>query len=892
MPKNPGAPLAPFTPTRLALLLQALVLLPAAAQTAAPTTTPTPAASTANPALETVLVTGIRAAARKALDTKEASNSLVEVIASEDIGKLPDTTIAESLARLPGLSAGSDRGNASQIVARGLGPRFVGATLNGREFASAEPDRAVRFEMFPAESVSGATVYKTQSAEIVEGGIATTIDLQTVSPLAWRERTLSLKADALYYQLGSHIQGAKKVAPRLGGIYVDQFADHTLGVALAFSYYDQPSLEDRVDHWGFNETHSADVTGDGKVDKTPWGFQNGVKKGTNQRGSLLGKLEYKPSRDVALTADLYAARSNINEPTLVHVQGNVGNWDGWQSGAYSQVTTEGGYVTGASVSGVNLDTLNARWKQNMRNFAAGLNGKFKLDDWSLDADLARSTAGRDTAWSAVQLNMLQPGTVTWSFPRDGSMTYGFSADSGNPAAFSTTVAEQWGPSYVGALNDTLNSQQLTASRAVNWGAVSKLKFGLRATQREKSYAQVSWNYAGTATIPTSALRRVSVDGRPDFVELSDGFDAAVGKYFGSNTLNASGRNPSTTDLVQNNWRAKESSQAAFAQADLNGSTFGDLSYRGNAGLRVVHTRQTGYGMEQLNGGAPTPVSGGTGYTRFLPSLNLILNLDADDVNQLRFGAARATARAPLDVMNAAHTVNIDPNGVNPTTVSGGNPRLLPMMANQVDLTYLRFFDKDSLVSVGLFYKQVSDYIGIASVAGTFNGKPAYYTQQVNRDGGHVRGVELVYQQAFTALPAPWNSLGLQANHTYTESNIQENGDRSGSTFTPIATNGLMKGNSGLTLWYARNGFEARLAVNHHTAYNRAPTWDSTAFQLNGAETWVSANLSQQLTPQLQARFGVENATNQRVTYTDPLTPYRQSNFQFGRRFNVGLTYKL
>ncbi|WP_457420467.1 TonB-dependent receptor [Roseateles sp. P5_E7] len=875
----------PFTPTRLCLLIQALVLLPASAQTA-------PNDSDANK-LDTVVISGIRASVRKALDTKEASNSMVEVIASEDIGKLPDTTIAESLARLPGLSAGSDRGNASQIVARGLGPRFVGATLNGREFASSEPDRAVRFEMFPSESVSGATVYKTQSAEIVEGGIATSIDLQTVSPLAWRERTLSLKADALYYQLGSKIEGAKKVAPRLGGIYVDQFGNRTLGVALAFSYYNQPSLEDRVDHWGFNDdTHSRDVTGDGKIDKTPWGFQNGVKKGTNKRGSVLGKIEFRPNKDTSFTADIYSARSNIYEPTLVHVQGNLGNWDGWQSGAYSKVTTDSGYVTGATVSGVNMDNLNARWKQNMSNFAAGLNGKFKLDDWTLEADIAQSSAKRDTAWSAVQMSMLQPGSVTWSFPRDGWMTYGFSADTGNPAAFSTNVFEQWGPTYTGKLDDSLDSQQLTASRAVKWGDVNKLKFGVRATQREKSYSQVSWNYAAAATIPTTAFQRVKVDGRPDFIEFNSSFDDAVTKYFGAAALSDAGRSPTTANLVQNNWRAAEDSAAAYVQADLNGSAFGNLSYRGNVGLRAVHTSQTGYGMEQRNGGAPTGISSGTSYTRFLPSLNLILNLDQDDVNQLRFGISRAMARAPLDVMNAAHTVTTDPNNVNPTIVSGGNPQLKPMMASQVDLTFQRFFDKDSLISVGLFYKKISDYIGIASVAGTFEGKPAFYTSQVNRDGGNVKGIELVYQQALTALPAPFNSLGVMANYTYTDSNIKENGDRSGASFTPIATNGLMKNNSGFTLWYSRDGFEARLAANHHSAYNRAPTWDSTAFQFNGAETWVSANVSQQVTPQLQVRLGIENATNQRVTYTEPLTPLRQTNFQFGRRFNVGLTYKM
>jgi TonB-dependent receptor len=329
----------------------------------------------------------------------------------------------------------------------------------------------------------------------------------------------------------------------------------------------------------------------------------------------------------------------------------------------------------------------------------------------------------------------------------------------------------------------------------------------------------------------------------------------------------------------------------YGQLDLAGA-LGGMNYRGNVGLRATHTSQTGYGNQQLNGGAPTPVSDGTSYTRFLPSANLILSLDSEDVNQLRFGASRAMSRAPLDVMNDAHVVNVDVNGVNPTTVSGGNPRLKPMMANQLDVSYQRYFGAGSLFSVGAFYKQITDYIGIASVAGSFNGKPAYYTQQVNRDGGRAQGVEFIYQQAFTTLPAPWNGLGAMVNYTYTDSNIKENGDQSGATFTPIATNGLMKSNGGFTLWYERNGFEARLAANHHSAYNRAPTWDSTAFQINGAETWVSANLAYRLSSALQLRLGVENMTNQRVTYSDPLNPLHQSNFQFGRRFNIGATYKL
>ena len=285
--------------------------------------------------IQQVNVTGIRASVRNALAAKEASNSMVEVVSSEDIGKLPDTTIAESLARLPGLSSGLDRGNASQIVARGMGPRFIGATLNGRELASSEPDRAVRFEQFPSESISGATVYKTQNAELVEGGIATTIDLQTVSPLKYNGRQINLKADALYYPISKDIAGADKTAPRVGGIYVDQFLNKTLGAAIAFSYQDQPSVQKGVQQWGFDESTATN--------KTPWGFQDDIRRGDNKRSSLLGKVEWKPNNDVLITADTYFAKTKINEDQLQHWTEGLANF-----GNYTNVNLINGYVAGAT----------------------------------------------------------------------------------------------------------------------------------------------------------------------------------------------------------------------------------------------------------------------------------------------------------------------------------------------------------------------------------------------------------------------------------------------------------------------------------------------------------------------------------------------------------------
>ena len=856
-----------------------LPAVPALAQQAPQTASAEPAAG-GDTAVQQVVVSGIRASVRSALSVKENSNSMVEVVASEDIGKLPDTTIAESLARLPGLAAGLDRGNASQIVARGMGERFIGATLNGRELASSEPNRAVRFEQFPSESLSGAIVYKTQNADLVEGGVATTIDLQTVQPLKYNGRQASLKADALYYPLAKDVD-AQTVRPRLGGIWIDQFANKTIGAAVAFSYQKQPSIEERKNHWGFNEDHSADLNGDGKVDKTPWGFEDELKSGTNERSSVLGKLEWKASPDALITADLYFARNKIREPSVQHWTGDVGNWDGWQTGNYSNVDIRNGYVTGATVKDVSLTTHSTRWIQNMDNFAGGLNGKFNVGDWKVEADVATSRASRASQWADVRNTTANNGTLSWAFTGNEQQSYSYSQDTGNLATFG---APQLVIDNDGHVHDRLDSAQLSGALPLDLGPVSRIKIGARFADREKSYRQTTWNVSpNNAAIPASAYTTINVPGYFPALMLND-FEGTVSSTFGPGALDAGGRTPTANDLLAG-WRVKERTSALYAQADLDGEMFG-LKYRGNAGVRVLHTSQTGEGMESVNGAAPTAVSGGASYTKALPSMNLIFGLDEEQKHQVRFSLARAMSRAPMDEMRASRQISMDttPGSQQPLTGSAGNPGLLPMMANQADLAYQWYFDKGSLFSAALFYKQIGSYIGITTDTTTIGNRQAVITRSINGEGGYVRGLELVYQHAFTRLPAPFDGLGVAANWSYNESDIHEYTNN-------FPMEGLMRNNGGVTLWYEKNGFEARLSANYHSPFVRMPRWTAGYMAENGEETYVTANFSYYLTPQLQLRVGLDNITNQKVVYTQNANAYMQNVMEYGRRYNVGLSYK-
>jgi outer membrane receptor protein involved in Fe transport len=131
-------------------------------------------------------------------------------------------------------------------------------------------------------------------------------------------------------------------------------------------------------------------------------------------------------------------------------------------------------------------------------------------------------------------------------------------------------------------------------------------------------------------------------------------------------------------------------------------------------------------------------------------------------------------------------------------------------------------------------------------------------------------------------------FGIASNYSYTASDIKENIP----TVNPYPIEGLMKHNGGVTLWYENGGYEARLSANYHSAFVRNPTWGAGQLILNGAETWVGLALAKQLTPHLQLRFGIDNLTNQKVVYTSANNPFQQEVTEFGRRFNLGLSFKL
>ncbi|MEJ2534237.1 MAG: TonB-dependent receptor plug domain-containing protein [Gammaproteobacteria bacterium] len=247
--------------------------------------------------LGTVYVTGIRAGLQTSVDIKRNESSIVEAVSAEEIGKLPDLSITDSLARLPGVTAQRLNGRSQVISVRGLGPDFTTALLNGRQQVSLSDNRGVEFDAYPSELISTAVVYKTPDAALMGQGLAGTVDLRTIRPLEYGQRSIAANARYEWNDISALNSDSDDDGWRGSFSYVDQFADDTIGVAFGVATIDSPTQSERFNGWGYPSLDDGNLVLGGAK---PYAQSNEL-----QRTGIMGVLEYQPTSTFNTTLDLY-----------------------------------------------------------------------------------------------------------------------------------------------------------------------------------------------------------------------------------------------------------------------------------------------------------------------------------------------------------------------------------------------------------------------------------------------------------------------------------------------------------------------------------------------------------------------------------------------------------
>ena len=857
--------------------------------------------------LDAVVVTGIRRGIEDSIDTKQAEDTIVEAISAEDIGKLPDTSIADSLARLPGLTAQRFGGRPQEINIRGFAGDFSTTLLNGREQVSLGNNRGVEFDQYPSELMSQVVVHKTTDASLVGQGLSGTVNLKTVRPLAFGDRAVALNVRGDMNRL----EDEDEFGNRFSISYIDQFADNTVGIALGYARLNNPGQGHQFESWGYNATDrpgTANLFNGGKV----YDIEN-----DNVRDGLMATLEWKPNDIYHSVLDVFYSKFDKEETKR-------GMEFGTQAASWSTVNlvsrTDGpdGNATAATFSGVRPIIRNDFGATKDDLFSIGWNHELQLSEhWKMTADINHSSANREERILETYATLPFDPTGTYdtlsiAFNPDGYFDFDFGLDYDDPANLVLTDPGGWGGDRAQAgylkdfdVKDALTSVRMDFERAFDAGMLSSLEFGVNLTDRTKSRSS-SENTLCLTTGCTSA-ENIEVAIPAEFIGNSDLDFAGVTGILGLDAVDMLNnfyilRSKDHPDISNKNWEVNEKVTTAYVQLNID-ADLGSIPVRGNVGVQAVNAEQSSTGVATFEGFAlGESARYGTNYTHYLPSLNLSFQLPAEMF--LRVGAGRQMARPRMDDLRANANYSFNRQEFE-FEGSGGNPTLEPWLANAYDLSLEKYFGGNKgYVSAAYFYKDLKTYIYNQTVPFDFSqlpipgGIPAgiptigEFNQPINGEGGVIKGHELAVSVPFDLLWAPLEGFGLIANYSDTQSEIQPFGP---GTTEPLP--GLSKYVSNATLYFERWGFSARVSQRHRSAFlgevqgfggdrTRRVFDGETVTDFQMGYTFQSGPL-QDLSLLLQ----VNNVENEPFTSTFGSDAQPREYFEYGRTYLFGVNYR-
>lgn len=814
--------------------------------------------------LEEVVVTGFRASLEGSINTKREASSIVDAVYAEDIGKLPDTSIAESLARLPGLAGERRDGRTSGISIRGFNENYVATTLNGREVLGIGDSRGVEFDLYPSEMLSGVDVYKTPNATQANQGLGGIVNMKTIRPLDG-DRIVSLSG-------AYEVNGLKSANPdvddnghRLAFTYADKYADDTIGVAVTLATLESPSQEEQFRGWGY--------TDDGSGNSVLGGHDSFVRSSLMERDTVSGVVQFRPNDSVTVSVDgLYI---DFNETKIFRglEEGTV--WGGPSVTNTSDVV-EDGFVTQGHWDGFHSVIRNDAETKEGNLQAFGINADFAINDaWSVNVDLSTSesekeilnmesysgtgragTSGQGAA-AARSFAMTSTGVMYSAHPTIAMPDYS------NANNLRIAGPQAWGggiSSVVGgfsnaqdgfvnspSIEESLDAFRIQASGDVEWGIVNGFEFGAHYSDRSKSkvnygaFLVAPGFYQADGSIPTDisqitdvAIPSEYIVGTTDLAFMGLGSMVAydgIGLYKNGFYREIDAGNYET-DRKGDTYTIDEQVTTIFAMTNLEA---GDLS--GNFGVQIVSTDQQATGYDSVPV-APTAdgtvnavaVSDGDKYTDILPSLNLTYALT--DEQNIRMAVARTMSRAVMDDLKPGKTVGFsfdaarrasDDPEFSAWNSTSGNAQLKPIKAVQIDLAYEYYFARDGLFSIAGFYKDLQNWHleGNELIDFTSYFVPGYHdanmpagsafasyeggnTSVFEVSGGAVSGYEVQASVPFHLFSDMLDGFGITASATFLDSNLTHEGE-----MTRIP--GFSKESYQFTAYYERAGFEARIS---------------------------------------------------------------------------------
>ncbi|MGH8147865.1 MAG: TonB-dependent receptor, partial [Rhodanobacteraceae bacterium] len=902
--------------------------------------------------LGAVQVTGFASSVQNSVEIKRQSNSIVEAVSAEQIGKLPGTSIADALGRLPGLAVQTLNGRPQVLTIHGLGPDFSTALVNGNQQVSTSNNRDVQFDQYPQSWFGSVVVHMSPSANLIGQGLAGTVDMHTVRPLDSAQRTVAVNANYIWDGMGQLADGpgVSDHGYHLDGVYVDQFADHTFGITLGVDFEANPAQIEHQAPWGYAKDANGDLVVGGSKN---YGISDLMK-----RQGYLATFEWRPSDAFSSTLDF--TYDNFNETQ----QAKGMEFPLFYSSAKLQ---PGGKVVNGFVQSGTYGNVKPVVRNDYNNTKAKVwnidwNARIRFNsEWSAAIDANYSRADRRDvlleSYSGTGYGVTGGAhdTVAFSELANSMLVLNPSLNYADTSLIVLTDPQGWGsgatpPVVQGGFinapytNDYLANLRAAVKRSFLSGPISSMEFGVDRGTRNKNY-NIDQDFlifpggAKTAPLPADVTTGdpLSWMGIGQQVIYNPLALIANGTYqlFPTSLSSIS---------VPPNWAVRERDVTSYLQFNLD-TNLGNVSLRGNFGVQAAHTSQTTSGQSaSLSAGGTNgasvelkPISGGTNYTRWLPSLNLVFGLTQND--DLRFSAAKTIARPRMDQMSASVGINADIThlaSTNPNqsyfSASGGNAKLLPTRADNYNISYEHYFSGATsdyqctsnearqsplcnaggagYVALSGYFLSLHDYIDPnAAYLYDFSAFiPAYLSpaQQkqlgtpfgtvsgpVNDGHGYVKGLQATLNMPLGHFTPYLNGFGVIVSGNYTKSSLVF-----GTNPAPITVPGLSQWVADATLYYQYRGFQARVSDTYRSSFlGRVSGISATRIEqtIEGGSTY-SAQVSYGIdTGRLKGLTFIlqgSNLSNQKfVTYQNNDPRQAQTWELYGRRYEAGISYK-
>ena len=797
----------------------------------APSAPPPPGGAPPGVEAQELVVTGYRRSLEHAEDYKRTAVGSEDVILAEDIAAFPDLNLAESLQRIPGVTIDRDAGEGRQITIRGLGPDFSRTQVNGMEVlgntasgmdnrGGISRTRAFDYSLFASELFDKVTVLKSYSADLDEGGIGGTVQLETAKPFDIEGFKAVVSAK------GQTNTNTDTVTPRVVGLVSDRWG--AFGALGSIAYSVNESNEFGYRNWGWSQikVNPANIgPGVSAADAalmesgTLYAPQADTYSTWYDHRTRLGataSLQYHPNEQLKIDLDgLYSRLTNdrsdyalaaagVNALTgplygtqilqSAQIRGNT-----LEAASYTGVDMRSEFNTERDTTDFSQATLHGAWKPNDRLQIKGLVG-YSRSDYELPyfdkvfLESRNQAIGIDDR-AALPVN-----------------TYGFNI--ADPAQWSLMRLDGQANSIVSSYSNA----RLDGIFRLN--GVSKIEGGVEYKRFGNTGAQwndkVFYDTPADAPIPAGLKRKVPYDTiAPYVVGDVDGTYAYVGQP----------RNIETAAFLSpgSNYSVLEATTAAYLQYNLD-ARLRDYRVKANAGLRYYTTDLTAGGSLSGASGLEA-VSIKHTYDGVLPAANLAVYVNPELV--VRLSANRDISRPTLSALAAAGTITTAPFG---GSLSIGNPNLKPFTADEVESSIEWYDGRVGFFSAGVFYKKLNAFISSETTVEPYaqTGYPQSYllpgqtgsilfnvSHPVNVSGADIKGIELGAQRDFSFLPAPFDHLGLVANLTYADGHAPAiiNGV---SVNIPLID--LSRYSANATLYYETDRWGLRLSYAYRSLY--------------------------------------------------------------------------